>query len=363
MKRDYYEVLGVAKSAGGDEIKKAYRQKALEFHPDRNPDNPEAEEKFKEASEAYEVLSDEQKRHTYDRFGHQGLSGQGFQGFHDVNDIFSSFGSIFEDFFGFSGGGGRARRGSDLRYDLEIEFEDAVFGVEKEVKYDRAAICTSCEGSGAETPNDIKSCTTCGGVGQVRRSQGFFSMTTTCPTCRGTGSMITKACKACKGQGHVAEKKSVKVKIPAGVDTGVRLRVAGEGEAGDLGGSYGDLYVMIHVKDSDRFERDGNDIILKQPIGMAQAALGCKMKLQTLEDESEIEVSPGTQHGDTFTVKGAGVPSLRGVGRGDLIVEYHVIVPKKMNKDQREQLEKFAELMGDDVAGHENSGFFSKLFD
>lgn len=366
MKRDYYEVLGVTKSSSGDEIKTAYRKLALQYHPDRNPDDAAAEEKFKECSEAYEVLSDSQKRQTYDRFGHQGLNGQGFQGFSDVNDIFSSFGSIFEDFFGFSSGGAggqRARRGSDLRYDLEIEFEEAIFGAEKEVKYERAVECQPCSGSGAASEKAKRQCQTCGGIGQVRRSQGFFSMTTTCPHCHGRGVEITEACKKCRGKGIVAEKKSVTVKIPAGVDNGVRLRVANEGEAGEQGGAHGDLYVVLHVQKSDRFTREGNDLILKQPIAMATAALGGKIKIQTLEDETEVQISAGTQHGETHVLHGAGVPSLRGIGRGDLIIQYHIVIPKKLTKDQKEQLEKFAELMGDDISGHNHSGFFSKLFE
>jgi molecular chaperone DnaJ len=363
-KRDYYEVLGLVRESQDGDIKAAYRKCALKYHPDRNPGSREAEERFKEASEAYEVLSDPQKRATYDRFGHQGLSGQGFQGFNDVGDIFSSFGSIFEEFFGFSGGGGgggrtRARRGADLRYDLAIDFEEAVFGVDKELEFERASECDGCKGSRAEAGGKT-TCQTCGGVGQVRRSQGFFSIQTTCPTCRGEGEQITKPCKVCQGRGVRMEKKKISVKIPAGVDTGLRLRVQGEGEGGGLGGPAGDLYVVLHVKDSEEFERDGNDLIYSKRIGIAQAALGCKLTIPTLEGEKPLEIPAGCQHGQRLTIAGAGVPNLRGVGRGDLHVQVEVIVPKKLSKEQRELLEKFAAVSGEETGG--GGGFFKKVF-
>ena len=360
-KRDFYEVLGVERSASAAEIKKAYRQKAIQFHPDRNPDNPEAEAKFKEAAEAYEVLSNAEKRPLYDRFGHQGVNGQaGGQGFHDVNDIFSSFGSIFEDFFGFSGGGGgrqRARRGSDLRYDLEIEFEDAVFGLEKEIEFEKEAVCKACDGSGAAPGAKKVTCKTCAGHGQVRRTQGFFSVATTCPTCNGEGYTVSQHCKKCSGRGVVAEKKTVSVKIPGGVDSGIRLRVSGEGQAGENGGPSGDLYVFLEVKPNDRYEREGVDIVLKQPIGMAQAALGCKLKIETLEGEREVQVSPGTQHGNRLSIAGEGFPRLKGVGRGDLYIELQVKVPKKLNHEQKELLQRFAEISQEEAGG--KSGIFS----
>jgi molecular chaperone DnaJ len=361
-KRDYYEVLSVEKSASLQEIKSAYRKAALKFHPDRNPGDQEAETSFKEASEAYEVLSDEQKRSTYDRFGHQGLSGQGFQGFHDVGDVFSSFGSIFEEFFGFGGsgdGGGRGGRGADLRYDLTVEFEDAMFGIEKEIEYERAVDCEPCHGSGANE-GGIKTCTTCNGVGQVRRSQGFFAIQTACPTCRGRGKMISDPCKTCKGKGRNLERKSINVKVPAGVDTGLRLRVTGEGEAGSGGGRNGDLYVVLHVKESDRFQREGDHLILEQPVGFAQAALGCKLTIETLDGEQTVDVPAGAQYGHEILIPGAGVPSVRGVGRGDLHVLLKVVVPKKLNKEQKELLKKFAEISGEH-AGH-GSSFLGKIF-
>lgn len=365
-KRDYYEVLGVSRGASQQDIKKAYRQQALKYHPDRNPGNTEAEDKFKVASEAYEVLANDEKRKIYDAYGHAGLSGQGFEGFADVNDIFSSFGSIFEDFFGFSSspgrGGRRARRGADLRYDLVLEFEEAAFGVEKTIDYDRETVCQACDGSRAESGGK-KACPTCGGAGQVRRSQGFFSVATTCPTCHGEGEIITNPCKACKGKGKILEKKKVSVKIPAGVDQGVRLRVTGEGQGGSGGGPNGDLFVFLQVKDSKYFDRDGDDLIYSQPLSMVQAALGCQIEIPSLEGESlTVDIPAGAQHGHRATIAGQGIPRLRGVGRGDLYVELQIQIPTKLNKEQRELLEKFAELTGDRVQQAQSAGFFNKLF-
>lgn len=363
-KRDYYEILIVEKTASDVEIKAAYRKAALQYHPDRNPGDKEAEERFKESSEAYEVLADPNKRSTYDRFGHQGLSGQGFSGFQDVGDVFSSFGSIFEEFFGFSGGGqggrSRARRGADLRYDLVIEFEEAVFGIEKELEFERAAECSSCEGTRAEA-GGRSTCKTCAGVGQVRRSQGFFSIQTTCPTCRGEGEMITKPCKACSGRGVTMDRKKLSVKVPAGVDTGLRLRVSGEGEGGGSGGSAGDLYVVLHVKESKDYERDGNDLILTRRVGIAQAALGCKVQVPTLDGEKTLDIPAGVQHGHRLTLAGAGVPHLKGVGRGDLHVQVEIAVPKKLTKEQKELLERFAAIGGEETSSS-SGGFFGKIF-
>jgi molecular chaperone DnaJ len=359
-KRDYYEILGVQKSVTEAEVKSAYRKLALKFHPDRNPGNKEAEDMFKEASEAYEVLSDQQKRATYDRFGHQGLSGQGFSGFQDVNDVFSNFGSIFEEFFGFSsgGGGGGARRGADLRYDLSIDFEESVFGTEREISFERAASCKKCNGSGCKPGTSKKTCGTCGGVGQVRRSQGFFSVATTCPTCRGAGQSIADPCRECDGEGLVVETKKMPVKIPAGVEEGIRLRVTGEGNAGSAGA--GDLYVMLHVRESQNYRREGHNLIKLQELSLAQATLGAKLKIASLDNEHTLTIPPGTQFGDRITIAGAGVPKLRGIGRGDLIIELNIIVPKKLSKAQREAMEKFAEASGDEpVSGQ---GFFQKIF-
>ena len=367
-KRDYYEILGIEKAASDSDIKSAYRKAAMKFHPDRNPDNQEAEEKFKEASEAYEILSSAEKRATYDRFGHQGL-GAG-TGFNDVNDIFQSFGSIFEEFFGFGGGGGgfggggrtRARRGADLRYDLALEFEEAVFGVEKEIEFERVAACTGCSGSGAKPGTARSRCKTCQGVGQIRRTQGFFSVATPCPACAGEGETIEHPCPTCKGRGRKKVERKMSVKVPGGVDTGLRLRVSQEGEAGSGGGPAGDLYVVLHVKDSDRFVRDGNDLVLAQQISMVQAALGAKLNIKGIDSEHSLDVPAGTQYGHRITIPGAGVPSLKGVGRGDLHVEFAVVVPRKLNREQRDLLQKFAEVTGDDGAAGQ-SGFFQRLFD
>ena len=361
-KRDYYEVLGVAQNASESDIKSAYRKLAMKYHPDRNPDDSSAEDKFKEASEAYEVLSDNDKRGRYDRFGHQGVNSQGFQ---DVNDIFSSFGSIFEDFFGFSGaaggGRGRVRRGSDLRYDMAIEFDEAVFGVEREVELERPVRCDTCEGSGAKPGSGRTTCRTCGGVGQINRAQGFFAIRTACHVCGGEGSIVEKPCSDCRGQGRLNKKRKLNVKVPAGVDSGVRLRLSGEGEPGPAGGPSGDLYVVLHVKESDRFVRDGLDLIMEQPIGIAQASLGCKLKIKTLDAEKEIEIPAGSQSGERITLAGAGVPHLKCVGRGDLHVELRVVVPKKLSKEQRELLQKYAEISKEDTTVG-SSGFFHKIF-
>ena len=362
-KRDYYEVLGLQKSASDGEIKSAYRKAALKYHPDRNPGDKEAEERFKEASEAYDVLSNAEKRATYDRFGHQGLSGQGFHGFQDVGDVFSSFGSIFEEFFGFGGGGGRSRtrRGSDLRYDLALDFEEAVFGCEKEIEFERASTCEKCNGSGSKEGTGRAVCKGCNGHGQVRRNQGFFSIATPCPACGGEGQVVESPCTGCKGRGRKMASKKISVKVPAGVDTGLRLRVSGEGEAGTFGGLSGDLYVVLHVKESEQFVRDGLDLVMHQPLSMVQAALGCKLKIKALDSEHQIEVPAGTQFGHRITVPGAGVPHLRGTGRGDLHVEFGIVIPKKLSREQREILQKFAEVSGDEVSGS-SGGIFKKIF-
>ena len=364
-KRDYYEVLSVSKQANAAEIKKAYRKLALQFHPDRNPGDKQAEDNFKEASEAYEVLSNEDKRTVYDRYGFSGLSGQGYSGFNDVNEVFSNFGSIFEDFFGFSGGGGgsnRPRRGSDLRFDLELTFEESVFGVEKEIEFERLNKCESCDGDGAATGSSRKTCTTCAGAGQVRRNQGFFAIATTCPACRGAGQVISDPCKDCSGQGAKMVPVKKTVNIPGGVDSGVRVRVSHVGETGQNGGPSGDLYLVLHVEESDRFLRDGNNLITRKKVGIAQAALGCSVKIETLEEEKEIEIPPGTQPGDRVTLAGHGVPQLRGMSRGDLIIEIEVVVPKKLSKEQIVLLKQYADLSAEET-GSGHSGFLGKFFD
>ena len=363
-KQDYYEVLNLDRSASAADIKSAYRKAALKYHPDRNPGDTEAEEKFKIASEAYEVLSDDQKRQIYDRFGHQGLSGQGYSGPRDASDIFSQFGSIFEDFFGFSGGSSRsrARRGADLRYDLNLDFKEAVFGTEKEIEFDKEVQCDACDGSGAKPGSAPVTCHTCDGAGQVRRNQGFFTVAVTCPTCHGEGTLIKDPCLKCSGKGRVFERKKISVKIPAGVDTGLKLRVSHEGEGGGNGGPAGDLYVVLHVNESEDYHRDGVDVVYRQPITFVQAALGSKVKVPTLDGEETVSIPAGSQFGHRITIPGAGVPHIRGVGRGDFYVQLDIQVPKKLSKEQRELLEKFAAISNEEVAKG-NQGFFQRIFE
>jgi molecular chaperone DnaJ len=346
-KRDYYEVLGVGHSADNSEIKTAYRKLALKFHPDRNPGNKEAEEKFKEAAEAYEVLRDPQKRNLYDQYGHQGLEGTGFSGFGGFEDIFSSFGDIFEDFFGFGGGRrsrSRTQRGSDLRYDMTLSFMEAAFGTETEITLNKTETCTSCEGSGCEPGTQPEMCSACNGSGQMTRSQGFFTVRTTCHNCNGSGQVIKNPCPECRGLGRVKVRKKVAVKIPAGVDVGSRLRLTGEGEPGSFGGPPGDLYVFINVEPHDFFERNNNDVICRIPISFVQAALGAKIKVPTLTGEKKVEVKKGTQPGDLLRLRGEGIPSLRYGNRGDLIVQFIIRTPTNLSKKQESLLKEFAKL-------------------
>jgi molecular chaperone DnaJ len=347
-KRDYYEVLGVARAATDQEIKSAYRKLALQFHPDRNPNNPDAEEKFKEASEAYAVLADGDKRAAYDRYGHAGLGGGGggAQGF-DANDL----SDIFGDFFGLGdifGGGTRKRsrtqRGADLREDINLEFEEAVFGTETKVTVRRHESCEECRGSGAAPGKAPVTCRSCTGRGQVRYQQGFFSIARTCPTCQGTGSVITDPCAKCKGEGRVLRQRTVDAKIPAGVEDGTRIRFSGYGEGGLHGGPPGDLYVVLHVKEHPFFEREGNDLHCVIPISYAQAALGAEISVPTLEGEQVLKVPDGTQSGTTLRIRGKGVPVLSGHGKGDLFVEVRVQTPSKLNKRQRELLQELEGL-------------------
>ena len=351
-KRDYYEVLGVSREAKDGEIKKAYRQLALKYHPDRNPGDSEAEEKFKEAAEAYEVLRDSEKRSLYDRFGHDGLRGTGFTGFSGFEDIFSSFGSIFEDFFGFStktGGRNAPQVGADLRYDLKISFMDAAFGVEKEIEIEKMEPCLECDGSGAAAGTSPETCSTCRGRGQVMHSQGFFSISTTCPQCHGDGTMIKDPCKNCRGAGRVKETKRVSVKIPPGVDHGTRLRLNGEGEEGVRGGPPGDLYVVLFVEEHEFFKRKGEDIFCEIPVSFSQVALGSTIEIPTLDGTTDIEIPKGTQTGEVFRLKGQGIPRLRGLGRGDEYVQLAVKTPSKLSKRQEELLREFATESGDAV--------------
>ena len=340
-KRDYYEVLGVARDASAQEIKAGYRKAAIQYHPDRAPDCKESEDKFKEAAEAYEVLSDPQKKQMYDRFGHQGVHSGGFQ---DVSDVFSSFGSIFEDFFGFSTSrSGGAQRGEHVRYDLGIDFKEAVFGVEKTIQYAKNVTCHTCGGTGARSPADIEACSACSGSGYVRRSQGFFTVQTSCSACGGEGVVIKKPCPTCLGKKTLEQEEELTVKVPAGVESGVKLRLTGKGQEGTGGGPAGDLYVLLDVKPSDTFIRDGDDIILPLAISITQAALGAEIQIETLEESQTIAIPAGTQFGHKICLPHKGVPLLRGSGRGDLYVLIQVMVPEKLNKEQKNLLQQLAQ--------------------
>ena len=363
MKRDYYEILGVQKNASENDLKKAYRKLAMQYHPDRNPDNKGAEEKFKEAAEAYEVLRDPEKRSLYDAYGHEGLKGTGFAGFRGYEDIFTSFGDIFEDFFGF---GTRrrertyAQQGADLRYDLEISFMDAVKGKETEIEIDKYEGCKNCNGTGAAHGTEPAVCPLCHGTGQVTRSQGFFHISTTCHQCHGAGKVIKEPCKECKGSGNIKKKKKLSVKIPAGVDTGSTLRLKGEGEEGKRGGPSGDLYVILHVKEHEFFHRDGYDVICQIPISFSQAALGADIDVPTLEGSERLAIPKGTQTGKIFKIEGIGISHIRGHAKGDQIVQVVVKTPAKLTKRQEELLRELAETSGEDVK-HKGKGFF-KMF-
>lgn len=347
-KRDYYEVLGVDRGASKAEIKKAYRQKALEYHPDRTNHCKESEEKFKEASEAYEVLHDDQKRQLYDAYGHAGLQGTGFHGFSGVEDIFSSFSDIFEDFFGGgfrtgARGRTRARTGSDMRYDLTITLEEAAKGVEREITVTKAVECSRCKGTGSATGRMV-TCTNCGGTGAITRQQGFFVMQTPCSHCGGRGQSVEKVCEECRGHGRVQAKRKLKVKVPPGVDDGMHLVLRGEGEAGHRGGPPGDLYVVVEVKPHDLFMRRGNDLVSEIPISFIQAALGTKVKIPTLDGEEEVDVPAGVQYGDELRLKRKGMPDVhRSYRQGDLLIRLIVKTPTKLSKKQRKLLEEFQE--------------------
>lgn len=345
-KSDYYQVLEVSREAGEEEIKKAYRKLAFKFHPDRNPDDTEAEERFKEAAEAYEVLRDPEKRQLYDRFGHDGLRGSGFGGFSGFEDIFSSFGDIFGDFFGFSPRGRtrtRARKGADLRYDLRISFLEGAFGKETEIEFRRHEACPTCEATGLKPGTGPAACPTCHGRGEVSRSQGFFTLNTTCNHCGGTGQIITNPCPDCRGQGRIQKKRRLTVKIPPGVETGSRLRLRDEGEEGGYGGPPGDLYIVIHVEPHEFFVRRGNDVLCEIPISFPQAALGAELEVPTLSGAQTIPIPAGTQTGEVFYLKGEGIPNLRGRGRGDQIIQVAVKTPTNLTPLQKELLREFAE--------------------
>ena len=345
-KRCYYDVLNVSRSATEDEIKKSYRRLAMEYHPDRNPGDPEAEERFKECAEAYEVLMDREKRELYDRYGHEGLNGIGFQGPSGFEDIFTSFSDVFEDIFGFRGSRSRsrptARPGADLRYDLKLSFLEAALGTEKDLVIEKYERCRHCEGTGAAPGTAPVTCPRCHGRGQVNQRSGFFAVSSTCNQCHGHGRIITTPCEICRGSGRVKISKTVHVKIPGGVDTGSRLCLRGEGEEGDYGAPSGDLYVFIHSEPHEIFERRDNDIYCRLPISFVDAALGATTEVPTLEGTEKLKIPRGTQSGKTFRLKGKGVPSLRGFGRGDEIIELVVQVPTKLTKKQEALLREFA---------------------
>jgi molecular chaperone DnaJ len=375
QKRDYYDVLGVGKTAAADDIKRSYRKLALQFHPDKNPGDKAAEEKFKEAAEAYEVLSDSDKRRRYDQFGHAGVQGAGGAGgFNNVDDIFEHFGSIFEDIFGFGGmggaggrrrgGGTRARRGVDLRYDLQISFKESVLGTEKKIEIPRRSQCTTCDGTGAAKGTKPVACGTCKGQGQVVIQQGFFSYASTCPDCQGAGKRIATPCGDCKGSGFMTKTSTITVKVPPGIDSGMRLRVGGEGEAGGNGGPSGDLYVFIDVAEDKNFKREEFDLIFPLKLGVAQAILGTEIKIDCFEEEPrKIDIPAGVQPNQRLIIQGAGVPKLEkyGRGKGDLIIEIAVEIPTKLTKDAEEHLRAFAEKHGEAVKG-QGSGFFDRIF-
>ena len=344
-KRCYYEILSVSRNATEEEIKKSYRRLAMQYHPDRNPGNREAEERFKEAAEAYEVLSDPQKREIYNQYGHEGLSSSGFQGFSGFEDIFSSFGDIFGDIFGFSNGRGRsrtsARAGADLRYDLQISFMEAAFGLNKDIEIEKLARCHECGGSGSAPGTSPEVCPRCRGRGQVTQSSGFFSISSICPNCRGQGQIITQPCQNCRGGGREKINKTAQIKIPAGVETGSRLRLRGEGEQGEYGGPNGDLYIFIHVQEHEFFQRSDDDIICRVPISFVQAALGDSIEVPTLTGTEKLKIPRGTQGGKIFRLKGKGIAHLRGFGRGDQIIETVVTIPTNLNRRQEEILKEF----------------------
>ncbi len=372
-KRDYYEVLLVSREATEEEIKRSYRKLAVKFHPDKNPDNAHAEEQFKELGEAYDVLMDGNKRAAYDRYGHaafaQGTAGPGAGGFHDPFDIFREVfggggggggGGIFETFFG---GGPQVdregrQRGSDLRYDMQITLEEAAFGVEKEIEVRKLDTCSKCEGKGSEAGSRAINCPTCGGRGQVISSRGFFQVSQTCPRCRGAGQIIEKPCKGCEGEGRVEKTSRIKLKIPAGIAEGSRLRSSRNGEAGIRGGAPGDLYVVIHVQEHPVFQRDEDNLYCELPVPFTLAALGGEVAVPTLEGKANLKVPAGTQSGQTFKLRDKGIKNVNGRDRGDLLARLIVEVPSRLNSEQRQKLEEFAALCGE-----ENTPLHKSFFD
>lgn len=368
-KRDYYEVLGVDRNIGEEDLKRAYRKLAVKYHPDKNPGDHEAEEKFKELGEAYEALSDPNKRAAYDRYGHaafQNGMGAGGGGFHDPFDLFREVfsgaggGGVFEQFFGGGGGvdsSGR-QRGSDLRYDLQITLEEAAKGCEKEIEIRKLDACEPCTGSGAQKGSKAVTCPTCRGRGQVVASRGFFQVAQTCPACHGSGRIIEKPCPSCQGEGRVEKTSRVKIKIPAGIDSDSRLRSTGGGEAGLRGGASGDLYVVVHIKEHEVFTRNGMDLACEVPIPFTTAALGGEIRVPTLDGAVSLKIPAGTQSGSTFRIRGLGMPALQGLAKGDILTYVQVEVPTRLDSAQREALERFAELCGE-----ENNPIHTSFYD
>ncbi|MBW2494786.1 MAG: molecular chaperone DnaJ [Deltaproteobacteria bacterium] len=368
-RRDYYEVLGVSRDVGDAELKKAYRAKAMADHPDRNPDDPAAEERFKEASEAYAVLSDPEKRRAYDRFGHAGVGaggpGGGFQDFGDLGNFSDLFSDLFGDIFG--GGGGRQRRGrgqrgADLRYNLSIDLADVVEGIQAQIKIPKMRPCESCSGSGAEAGTQPEMCPSCNGSGQVILQQGFFRISRPCEGCGGAGEVVQHRCRDCRGAGRIESEQTISVTVPPGVDDGTRLRLTGEGQAGISGGPPGDLYVVIALKPDERFEREGANLHCAVPVSFPQAALGAEVEIDTLEGKAKLKVPAGTQSGKVLRMRGKGVSTLRSSSRGDLLAHVYVEVPTRLNARQRELLEELAEESGG-LSAPASRGFLDKLRD
>ena len=369
-KRDCYEVLGVGRTANADEVKSAYRKAALKWHPDRNPHTKqEAEEKFREATEAYSILSDPQKRVTYDRFGYAGLSRGGFDG--SVNQtIFDEFQDIFGDFFGFEDifggrrGRNRAQRGADLRYDMKLSFEEAASGVNTKIRIPRLEFCEACNGTGAKAGTGVVACVTCGGRGQVHYQQGFFTISRTCPDCRGAGQIVREICPDCRGKGRIERSKTIDLRIPPGVDSNTRLRIPGEGEPGGNSGPAGDLYVVLDVKPHPYFERRDADLYCTVPVSIVQAALGTEIVVPGLNGEETVKIPEGTQTGEIIRLKGKGMPDPHGGGKGDLYVNIHVEIPTKLTREQRRLFEQLgATLPVENQPAHRDSSLFEKVKD